>query len=103
MPLGILTMPQAMPSHRSGQQTGCGVGSKFLRAVGGGQGGFVFGVTDQRHRKGFSQFDMVGIEPKDNDEVYLRSVATEEVPVEVGMRVDPSGNGSGEVEELADA
>ena len=46
---------------------------------------------------------MVGIEPKDNDEVYLRSVATEEVPVEVGMRVDPSGNGSGAVEELADA
>ena len=48
---------------------------------------------------------MVGIEPQPTDEVYLRSMATEEVPVTVGMRVapEPSSNGSGSVEELVDA
>ena len=33
---------------------------------------------------------MVGIEPQPNDEVYLRSMATEEVPVKIGMRVPPA-------------
>ena len=47
---------------------------------------------------------MVGVEPKDGDEVYLRSVAVEEVPVEVGMRNPPAGsNGAGDVENLVDA
>lgn len=44
---------------------------------------------------------MVGIEPEEGDEVYLRSISTVEVPGSVGMRVDPSGNGAGRVGELA--
>jgi HK97 family phage portal protein len=52
----------------------------------------------------------VGIEPKPGDEVYLRSMSTEEVPVDVGMRVAPEPaaapaplNGDAEVDELVDA
>jgi HK97 family phage portal protein len=46
---------------------------------------------------------LVGIEPKESDEVYLRAISLEEVPVDEGMRVPVEGNGAGRVEELADA
>lgn len=45
----------------------------------------------------------VGIEPNANDDVYLRSVATEEVPAKAGMRVPVEGNGSAPVDTLVDA
>jgi HK97 family phage portal protein len=46
---------------------------------------------------------MVGIEPQPKDDVYLRSMATEEVPVAIGMRIPPSSNGAGAVADLVDA
>ena len=45
----------------------------------------------------------VGITPGANDDVYLRSVATEEVPAKVGIRVPVEGNGSAAVDKLVDA
>ena len=69
--------------------------------------GDIFTRADQGVRSGWLTVAegkrMVGIEPKPTDDVYLRSMATEEVPVDVGMRILPTPNGSGSVSELVDA
>lgn len=44
---------------------------------------------------------MIGIDPGPADDVYLRTISTEEVPIDTGMRQVPvESNGSGRVEEL---
>jgi len=45
----------------------------------------------------------VGITPGPNDDVYLRSVATEEVPAKAGFRVPVEVNGDAPVDALVDA
>ncbi len=45
----------------------------------------------------------VGIDPGPNDDVYLRSVAVEEVPATLGVRVPVESNGDAQVEDLVDA
>ena len=44
---------------------------------------------------------MVGLTPNPTDDVYLRTVAVEEVPITEGMRTAPSDNGQRRVSELA--
>lgn len=43
---------------------------------------------------------MVGLTPNPTDEVYLRSISIDEIPVAQGMREAPAGNGAGQVTEL---
>ena len=44
---------------------------------------------------------MVGLKPEPTDEVYLRTISVEEVPLSQGMRETPAeGNGAGRVTEL---